>query len=100
MDIDFAAILLSALRVLGIGLVLGAGLPAIVAIAMHLQARGAGDVTVDASGAVTASGPRNPALSALAIVLFAFVICAVIAGVLFITRHSLHHYFGITLFGG
>lgn len=93
MDIDFAEIMLAALRVLGVGLLFGAGLPALFALGIRLRAAGAGEVT---DGVQTQ--PR-PALTAAGTLLFLLVIGAVVAGVLWITRHSLHHYLGISLFG-
>ena len=94
MDIDFAVIALSALRVLGVGLLFGAGLPALFALGIQLRAAGAGRLAEDGS----AVAPR-PALTLLGTALFAVVIGAVVMGVLWITRHSLHHYLGISLFG-
>ncbi|GGF32421.1 hypothetical protein GCM10010922_04410 [Microbacterium sorbitolivorans] len=94
MDINFAEIGISALRVLGAGLLLGAGLPALFALGMRLHAIGSGaaeDGTIER---------RKPIATIGAYVLYAVVILAVLAGVLFVTRHSLGHYFGITLFGG
>ena len=94
MDINFAEIGLSALRVLGVGLLLGAGLPALFALGMRLHAAGSG-VAEDGT-----HNARKPLATIGAYVLYSVVILAVIAGVLFVTRHSLDHYFGITLFGG
>jgi len=93
MSIDFIEIGLAALRVLGLGLLFGAGLPALFALGMKLHAAGAG---VDEDGA---TARRNPFAAAGAYALYAVVIAAVIAGVLFVTRQSLQHYFGLTLFG-
>ncbi|MFT4135980.1 hypothetical protein [Microbacterium sp.] len=93
MDIDFAEILLAALRVLGVGLLFGAGLPALFALGIRLRAAGAGE----ASDGVQVA--RRPVLTATGNVLFLIVIAAVVAGVLWITRHSLDHYLGISLFG-
>lgn len=92
MDINFAEIALAALRVLSVGLLFGAGLPALFALGIRLRAVGAGQV---ADGI---QEPR-PALTALGNLLFAIVIAAVVLGVLWITRASLHHYLGISLFG-
>jgi hypothetical protein len=92
MTIDFAAMALAAVRVLLVGIVLGAGLPALFAVGIRLQAVGAGD---------TEGGPtrRRPALVGLAWIAFAIVLLVVIAGVLYITRLSIYHYFGVSLFG-
>ena len=101
MDIDFAAIALSAVRVLLVGLAFGAGLPMIFSLGMRLQAIGNGDM----KGTPKPTDPdaprrRNPLALAMGWVLYAVVIAGVITGVLFVTRHSLQHYFGITVFGG
>ncbi|MFT4233144.1 MAG: hypothetical protein QM606_10275 [Leucobacter sp.] len=85
---------LSAVRVLVVGIVLGAGLPALFALGMRLQSAGTGEIGGEASG------DRKPALTALGWVLFAVVIAVVLTAVLWITRHSLDHYFGVQLFGG
>ena len=93
MSFDFAQIALAAGRVLLVGLLFGAGLPALFAVGMRLQSAGTGEVDGDTAGT------RRPALTAAGWVLFALVIAAVLAGVLFITRLSIYHYFGISLFG-
>ncbi|MFT4215023.1 MAG: hypothetical protein QM622_09645 [Microbacterium sp.] len=96
-DIAWGDILVAALRVLVVGALFGAGLPALFAIGLRLQAVGAGESGVaDATDVV----PRRPGLTVVAYLLFAIVVAAVVAGVLYITRHSLDHYFGIVLFGG
>ncbi|MGN8026394.1 hypothetical protein [Microbacterium sp. 22242] len=93
MSFDVAQLALAAGRVLVVGLLFGAGLPALFAVGMRLQSAGSGEVDGDAAGI------RRPALTAAGWVLFAIVIAVVLAGVLFITRLSIHHYFGISLFG-
>ncbi|MFT4051299.1 MAG: hypothetical protein QM677_03510 [Microbacterium sp.] len=100
-DIAWGDILLAAARVLIVGALFGAGLPALFAIGLRLQAVGAGESdAADAGGAAGVASPRRPALTAVAYLLFAIVVAAVVIGVLYITRHSLDHYFGISLFGG
>ncbi|MFT3797062.1 hypothetical protein [Microbacterium sp.] len=94
MDIHWADIFLAALRVLIVGALFGAGLPALFAIGLRLQAVGSGDPGDDGL-----STGRRPAATAAAYLLFAIVVLAVVIGVLWITRNSLHHYFGISLFG-
>lgn len=91
MDIIWGDIALAAGRVLLVGALFGAGLPALFALGLRLHAAGAGDV--DGSTA------RRPALTAAGYALFGVVIAAVLLGVLWITRNSLHHYLGISLFG-
>ncbi|MFF5626850.1 hypothetical protein ACFY5A_15920 [Microbacterium sp. NPDC012755] len=91
MDIIWGDIALAAGRVLLVGALFGAGLPALFALGLRLHAAGAGDV----DGSVT----RRPGLTAAGILLFAIVIAAVLVGVLWITRNSLYHYLGISIFG-
>ena len=91
MDIIWSDIAASAWRVLLVGALFGAGLPALFALGLRLHAVGAGDVDgVDG---------RRPAFTVLGYALFAIVLAAVVTGVLWITRSSLQHYLGISLFG-
>ncbi|MFT4230269.1 MAG: hypothetical protein QM602_08280 [Microbacterium sp.] len=98
MDIIWSDIALAAGRVLIVGALFGAGLPALFALGLRLNAAGAGDAGAGA-GEAGADAARRPALTALGYLLFAIVIAAVVVGVLWITRSSLHHYLGISLFG-
>jgi hypothetical protein len=82
----------SILKVLGVGLLLGAGLPALFAIGLVLYARGAGD---EESGTATAP---NPVLRYLGVALFVFVGWVILTAVLWITRATIIHYTGIDLF--
>ena len=91
MTIDLIDMGVAALRVLVLGVLLGAGLPALFALGMRLQSAGA--------GSDDGIAPRRPALVAAGWALFAVVVLVVLAGVLFITRHSIQHYFGISVFG-
>ena len=93
MNFDIAQMALSAGRVLLVGLLFGAGLPALFAIGMRLQSAGTGEVDGEAPGT------RRPVLTVAGWILFGIVIAVVLAGVLFITRLSIYHYFGISLFG-
>ncbi|WP_295013566.1 hypothetical protein [uncultured Microbacterium sp.] len=93
MSFDFAQMAAAAGRVLLVGLLFGAGLPALFAIGLRLQSAGTGEVGGEAPGT------RRPLLAVAGWILFAVVIAAVLAGVLFITRLSISHYFGISLFG-
>jgi hypothetical protein len=89
MDINWIDIFTAALRVLVVGALFGAGLPALFAVGLRLQAAGDADE----------QGVRRPGRTAAAYALFGIVVAAVLVGVLWITRHSLDHYFGISLFG-
>jgi hypothetical protein len=82
-------------KVLLIGLVLGAGLPALFASGMVAFSNGAGGEHSD--GTVTAS---NPILKFLGLALFAFVTVVILAALLWITRNTLIHHFGFDPFPG
>jgi hypothetical protein len=77
-------------KVLVVGLVLGAGLPAIFAVGLVAFSKGAGDDGVD-GGAVVAP---NPALKALGLLSFAIVAAVVVIAILFITKATIIHHFG------
>jgi hypothetical protein len=82
-------------KVLLIGLVLGAGLPALFASGMVAFSNGAGGEHSD--GTVTAS---NPILKFLGLALFTFVTVVILAALLWITRNTLIHHFGFDPFPG
>lgn len=83
----------SILRVLIVGLVLGAGLPAVFAVGLTAYSAGAGGA--DADG--TAHAP-NPVLKFVGLVLFTFVGAVIVLAILWITRSTINHHFGIDLF--
>lgn len=80
-------------KVLVVGLVLGAGLPALFAIGIRLYSAGSGEVTAD--GTVTRP---NPALKGIAYLLFAIISAVIVIGILWITRGTIDYYFGVDLF--
>ncbi|HCX85126.1 MAG TPA: hypothetical protein DHV14_08330 [Micrococcales bacterium] len=84
---------LAVLRVLAAGLVFGAGLPALFSFGIVLWSRGTDEALADGSVRHGSSGARAGAMA-----VFAVVIVAVLIGVLWITRKSLDHYLGISLF--
>jgi hypothetical protein len=77
------------LKVLAVGLVLGAGLPAVFAVGLVAFSRGAGGAEAD--GTTTAP---NPALRALGMLLFAFVAVVIVIAILYITKATIIHHFG------
>ena len=81
------------LRILIVGLILGAGLPALFAVAVRVNAEGVG-ATGD-----SAVAHRNPALIAISWVIFALVLIAVIIGVLFVARDFIGHHLGLYILG-
>jgi hypothetical protein len=83
----------SILKVLGIGLLLGAGLPAVFALGLVAYSRG--DGTDGSDGAAVAP---NPAMKILGVAMFVFVGWVILTAVLWITRATIIHHTGIDLF--
>jgi len=83
----------SILKVLAVGLLLGAGLPAVFALGLVAFARG--DGTDGTDGAAVAP---NPAMKFLGLVLFVFVGWVILTAVLWITRGTIIHHTGVDLF--
>jgi hypothetical protein len=79
----------SVFTVLVVGLLLGAGLPAIFAYGLVAYSAGAGN----ADGDGTTHAP-NPALKYLGLVLFAVVAAVIVIALLWITRTTIEHHFG------
>jgi hypothetical protein len=84
----------AAFKILVFGLIMGAGLPALFALAVRLNAEGAG---VAEHGGTVAQ--RNPMFVALSWVIFGLVLVAVLIGVLFIARDFIGHQTGLYLLG-
>ncbi|MGE0216639.1 hypothetical protein [Mycolicibacterium sp.] len=84
----------SILKVLLVGLALGAGLPAVFALGLVAYSRGTGDDGAD-GGAVVAP---NAALKYLGVAAFVFVGWVIVTAVLWITRATIIHHTGIDLF--
>ncbi|MET0899540.1 MAG: hypothetical protein ABWY45_16655 [Mycobacterium sp.] len=83
----------SIFKVLVVGLLLGAGLPAIFAYGLVAYSAGAGNT--DADG--TTHAP-NPMLKFLGLALFVLVGAVILVALLWITRTTIEHHFGINLF--
>ena len=79
--------------VLFVGLLLGAGLPALFGVGMLAYSHGAGGEEAD-----HLIHKANPPLKFLGILLFAFVGLVILAGVGWVTRTTIIHHFGIDLF--
>jgi hypothetical protein len=77
------------LKVLAVGLVLGAGLPAVFAIGLVAFSKGSGGVGND--GTTTAP---NPALKFAGLLLFTLVAAVVVIAILWITKGTIQHHFG------
>ena len=83
----------SILTVLAVGLVLGAGLPAIFAAGMLAYSHGAGGEEAD-----HLIHKANPPLKYLGILLFVVVGLVIVIGVAWITKSTILHHFCIDLF--
>lgn len=83
----------SIFNVLVVGLLLGAGLPALFATGMLAYSFGAGGEEAD-----HLLRKPNPALKFLGILLFAFVAFVIVTAVAWITRATIIHHFGVDLF--
>ncbi|WP_396925737.1 hypothetical protein [Mycolicibacterium sp.] len=83
----------SIFKVLVVGLILGAGLPALFATGMLAYSTGAGGEEAD-----HAIHKPNPALKFVGIVLFLFVALVIVTAVAWITRATIIHHFGVDLF--
>jgi len=81
------------LKVLVVGLILGAGLPAVFAVGMVAFSSGAGGEQAD--GTVTAP---NPGLKFVGLLLFAVVSAVVLVAILWITRTTIIHHTGVDPF--
>lgn len=92
MSIDWAHIVGGTLRVLLVGALLGAGLPALFSIGMRLWDLGEGGEEAD--GTVVR---RRPALAWLGYGIFGITALAVVYAILFMTKKSIEHYLGIHL---
>ena len=83
----------SILTVLAVGLILGAGLPALFATGMLAYSHGAGGEEAD-----HLMHKPNPALKYLGILLFVVVAFVILTGVAWITKSTIMHHFGVDLF--
>ena len=83
----------SILTVLAVGLILGAGLPAIFSVGMLAYSHGAGGEEAD-----HLIHKPNPPVKYLGILLFVIVAAVIITAVALITRATIMHHFGIDLF--
>ena len=83
----------ASMRVLLVGLVLGAGLPAVFAVALFSYSAGTGGA--DADGTVHRP---HPLLKPVGLVLIALVVAVIVLAILWITRTTIIHHFGVDLF--
>lgn len=83
----------SIFRVLVVGLLLGAGLPAVFAVGLRAYATGAGGVDADGK-----EHGADPILKIVGMLLFVFVAAVIVMAILWITRNTLIHHFGFDAF--
>lgn len=81
------------LRVLIVGLLLGAGLPALFAVGLVSYSHGVGGT--DADGATHAP---NPALKYVGVLVFLFVAWVIVTAIAWIMRVTIIHHFGVDMF--
>jgi hypothetical protein len=82
----------SILKVLAVGLILGAGLPAVFAVGLVAYSKGVGGANGPAADG-TVDAP-NPALKAFGLLLFALVTAVIVIAILWITKGTIDHHFG------
>lgn len=83
----------SIFKVLIVGLILGAGLPALFAVGMLSYSFGAGGEEAD-----HLIHKPNPPLKFAGIMLFVFVAFVIVVAIAWITRATIIHHFGVDLF--
>lgn len=77
------------LKVLAVGLILGAGLPAVFGVGLLAFSHGTGGAEADG----TTAAP-NPALKALGLVIFAAIAVVIVIALLYLTKGTIKHHFG------
>ena len=83
----------SIFKVLIVGLVLGAGLPALFATGLLAYSYGAGGEEAD-----HLIHPPNPPLKLVGVALFVVVGAVIVTAIAWITRATIVHHFGVDLF--
>jgi hypothetical protein len=102
----FGEIVSNTLQVIAVGVLLGAGLPALFACGIKLldigrnpASAGAGDTSADGNGEDGAAGTTggNRAAQVGGYAIFAAIVVVVLYAILFVVKSSLSHYLGIEL---
>ena len=86
---------IATLKILVFGLLVGAALPALFAVATRINVAGAGV----AAGGQSIAAPRRPLLITLSWAIFLLIVVVVVIAVMFIARDFLGHYCGWYMFG-
>jgi hypothetical protein len=84
----------ASLKILVFSMLAGAALPGLFALGLRLQAVGAGDVGADGT-----APQRNPALTALAWVIYALVAVVILCALAYISRDFIAHHTGYPFLG-
>lgn len=87
----------ASLKILVFSMLAGAALPGLFALGIRLHAAGAGDMSVD--GTETGPRQRNPALVALAWMIYGLVVAVIALALLFIARDFISHHTGWAFMG-
>ncbi len=90
-------ILYSVLRVAGLGLAFGAGIPIFFALGMRCLT---GDAIRDAEGNIVGNRPAPAPMRLLGWTVYAVIACIVLLAIAWIARDTLHHYLGWDPFAG
>lgn len=93
--LDWVSMGQSAFKVLLVGIVFGAGLPALFAVGMRLL--DAGTTTVHEDGTISKG---DPLALAAGLACLAVAAVAVVAGLLLIMKKTIKHYTGLEVFPG
>lgn len=93
---QFASLLTNLVPVTIAGLILGAGLPAVFALAMRISA---GQTTRLEDGTVLQTRPASSAARAVSAILYALIVAAIVVGILWVAKDFLYHAIGFNLFG-
>ncbi|MCF8589677.1 hypothetical protein L5G28_17775 [Gordonia sp. HY285] len=80
----------SLMKVLAVGLLLGAGIPSLFALGMRAEAAGDGELET--------STRKTPALKYLGFVLVGLAALIIAVGILWVTRQTLLYYFDLRIF--
>ncbi|KTR37586.1 hypothetical protein [Rothia kristinae] len=78
------------------GLVLGAGMPALFALAMRISA---GSTETRPDGTVVQTAPASPVLRAISGAIFALIAAIILLGILWIAKDFIYHTTGFDLLG-
>ena len=85
------------LRVAGLALLFGAGIPVLFSLGMRAMT---GDPIRDENGVVIGDTEASPQMKVLGWTVYAILAVIIVFAIVWISKDSLNHYFGWNLFGG